>query len=148
MKQDKQPEKTDYDFDYSEWIGIYPEFETKVSPTRANNYAELCVSYFNPTKVKSVVCDQRERKNLFYLLVAHYAALQARNSDGGAQLGGVINSVSEGSIAIGSDTSGLSKIDPWFAQSSYGQAFWALSKKYRSGLYIRPIPDPRLRIIP
>lgn len=142
---DKQP---DYDFNYSEWIGNYPVFATKVNPSQANNYAALCLSYFNATKRGSVVCNPVERKNLFYLLVAHYAFLMSENGGDGAQLGGVVNSVSEGSISIGSDTSGLSKMDPWLAQSKYGQMFWALTKKYRSTFYIPPIPDPKLRIFP
>lgn len=147
MQQGKQPKKPEYDFDYSEWVGIYTQFADKVTPIQANYFAGLCISCFNATRYGSVVCNHQERKNLFYLLVAHYATLQVRDSGGGAQLGGVINSVSEGSISIGSDTSGLSKINPWLSQTSYGQAFWAFTAKYRSTFYMRPIPDPRLRII-
>lgn len=138
--------ETECDFVYSEWISLYPEFKQTVTPEQANNYATLAASFFNPTR-SSVVCCPKERKTLFYLLVAHYAALSLKRREG-TQLSGMINNVSEGSISISSDTSGLSKVDPWLAQTGYGVDFWALTKKYRSAFYIRPIPDPRLRISP
>lgn len=140
-------DNSQYDFNYSEWIARYPEFSTKINPIQAKNYSDLSVSFFNPTKNGSIVCDPKERMNLFYLLVAHTAYVMNLGHDG-VQLGGVVNSVSEGSVSISSDTSSLAGMEAWLAKSNYGQMFAALTKKYRSALYIRARPNYKNRIGP
>lgn len=135
-------------FDWSDWAASFPELESFFRPETVYKIAERAAIYFNPGKY-SVVCCLKERRILLNLLVAHLVSLQ-KKTENGDQLIGSIASVSEGSISLAVDTksSAKSKIDPWLAQTRYGYEFWALTKKYRSTFYTKPIPDPRLRIFP
>nr|WP_232351273.1 MULTISPECIES: DUF4054 domain-containing protein [unclassified Commensalibacter] len=78
------------------------------------------------------------------------SGLFAKKTENGDQLIGSISSVTERSVSLHVDTKShaKNKIDPWLAQTRYGYEFWALTKKYRSTFYTKPIPDPRLRIFP
>lgn len=134
-------------FEWSEWAASFPELESHFRPHNVQKIAERAAIYFNPSS-KGVVCCPKERRILLNLLVSHLVFLQKKTAEGD-QLMGPVSSVSEGSVSLSVDTKGsIGKIDPWLSQTRYGQEFWALSKKYRSTFYIRPIPDPRLRIFP
>lgn len=134
-------------FNYSEWAEAYPELATAFPPNTVNRIAKRAAIMFDPTKT-SVVCCAEDRRIIFDTLVAHLIYLKKNSADGN-QISGPISSVSEGSVSLSVDTSAISsKIDPYYAQSRYGQEFWAMTRKYRSTFYIRPIPDPKLRIFP
>lgn len=134
-------------FAWSDWAASFPELESFFRPETIYKIAERAALYFNPGRYSVVGCS-KERRILLNLLVSHLVYLQKKSADGD-QLIGSIASVSEGSIALAVDTkSAKGKIDPWLAQTRYGYEFWALTKKYRSTFYTKPIPDPRLRIFP
>lgn len=134
------------DFDWSDWAASFPELKSFFRPESVEKIAERAALYFDPTKT-GVVCCPNQRRIIFNVLVAHMVYLQKKAADND-QLAGPVSSVSQGSVSVSVDTGGLGKMDPWLAQSRYGQEFYALTKKYRSAVYIRPIPDPRLRIFP
>ncbi|MDI2091677.1 DUF4054 domain-containing protein [Commensalibacter oyaizuii] len=148
MEQRSEHSDRELVFDWSDWASCFPELESYFRPENVRKIAERAAMYFNPGKNSAVSCV-KERRILLYLLVSHLVFLQ-KKTESNDQIMGPIKSVSEGSISLSVDTSGSTsgKIDPWLAQSRYGYEFWALSKKYRSTFYIRPIPDPRYRIFP
>ena len=135
-------------FDWSDWAASFPELESFFRPETIYKIAERAAIYFNPGKY-SVVCCLKEKRILMNLLVSHLVCLQ-KKTENGDQLIGSISSVTEGSVSLHVDTKShaKNKIDPWLAQTRNGYEFWALTKKYRSTFYTKPIPDPRLRIFP
>ncbi|CAK7193143.1 hypothetical protein COMNV_01356 [Commensalibacter sp. Nvir] len=134
------------EFDWSEWVASFPELENAFPPHQVAALATRAALYFTPG-TRSVVGCPTARKILYYLLIAHWVCLQ-KQAQGGDTLLGPLQRVTEGSLSLSVDTSGLHKIDPWLSQTRYGQEFWALSRKYRSTFYIQPITDPRYRIFP
>lgn len=114
---------------------IYPQFQTlsddlleyffeKAETTLLDNSESACI----PLK---------ERKILFYLLVAHMAQLQERINEGNSSLVGSLSSASEGSVSIGVNSlTSSSAIGAWLNQTPYGSEYWVLTARYRTGLYV------------
>ncbi len=133
-------------FDWSDWAASFPELESFFRPEIIYKIAERAAIYFNPRKY-SIVCCFKEKLILLNLIVSHLVSLQKKNASGD-QLIGSISLVSEGSILLSINTKFSAKriIDPWLVQTRYGYEFLALTKKYRSAFYTKPILDPRLCI--
>ena len=122
-------------FDPALFKMVYPQF--------ANIPDELLVFFFE--KAESTILDNsenacvplKERKQLFYLLIAHFADLQNRIADGNGGLVGNITSASEGSVSIGVQTlQSNSAMGQWLNQTPYGAEYWVLTARYRTALYI------------
>lgn len=114
---------------------IYPQFNALSD--------ELLEFFFE--KAESTLLDNsenacvplKERKYLFYLLVAHMADLHNRVAEGNGGLVGNITSASEGSVSIGVQTlQSTSALGQWLNQTPYGAEWWVLTARYRTGLYI------------
>lgn len=119
-------------FDVGEFRGIYPSI--KLTDQQLNNCfskAEIILNNTNCSPVK----DLKERKILLYLLTAHYATLQTRIESGNEAVGR-ISSATEGSISASFDYGQVPQSAAWYLQTPYGAEYWAMTKKYRSFLYI------------
>lgn len=136
-----------YVFDPVLFKVVYPQF--KAVPD------ELLQFYFD--KAESTILDNtetacvplKERKILFYLLVAHYAELQGRIDAGNSSLVGRISSASEGSVSISSDfNAGSSPTAQWLNQTPYGAEYYMATAKYRTAIPIivnQAMPVQRFR---
>ena len=92
----------------------------------------------------SHVKNLTERQVLLYLLVAHFAVLQAR-LDSGNEAVGRIASASEGSVSVAMDNGQTTSAEKWYQQTPYGSKYWALTKKYRSFFYVMGLMPMRIR---
>jgi hypothetical protein len=109
----------------------YPEFAA-VSGDLLDMYfdeATLIVSNTDRSRVK----DEKERRILLWLLVAHKAKL-ASNKQGG--LVGRIASASEGSVSVSADMGPVTNSQAWYIQTQYGAEYWTATAKYRTMRYI------------
>lgn len=132
-------------FDPVLFKAIYPQFSSMPD--------DLLMYFFE--KAESTLLDNtesacvplKERKILFYLLVAHFAELQDRINEGNGSMVGNITSASEGSVSIGVQAlQSNSATGSWLNQTPYGAEYWVLTAKYRQMLYIAenaPMPVNR-----
>ena len=91
-----------------------------------------------PGQPSSIVCDENARLQLFYMLGAHYAELQARTNNGGAGMVGNVQSASEGSVSIGMANYPVGT-GKWYEQTQPGAEYWQAMQGYmHGGLYFAP----------
>lgn len=131
-------------FSYGDWSALYPELAPNVDANRgALLFAQAGALYLNNTDA-SPVQDVTQRTMLLYLLVAHLATLGgALEADGKPSgLVGRITNATEGSVSVSVDAGVEAGSAAWFAQTSYGYAFWAATKQFRSATY-RAVPPRR-----
>ena len=88
-----------------------------------NNTPQSCI--------KSLV----EREVLMFLLMAHFAELQARVEAGNSAVGRLA-SASEGSVSVSFDNGSSTLSSAWYQQTPYGSKYWAMTARYRSFLYV------------
>lgn len=114
---------------------IYPQFK---------DFSDELLEFFFE-KAESTLLDNtecacvpiKERKFLFYLLVAHYAELQQRINEGNSSLVGRVSSASEGSVSISTEFNlGTSSVGQWLNQTPYGSEYWMAISKYKTALYV------------
>lgn len=106
-------------------------------------FTEACI-LCNNTK-KSVIKSTEERELLLFLLVAHIATLQMRLESGNEAVGRIAGA-SEGSVSVSLDYGQSAASEKWYLQTQYGARYWALTRQYRSFLYIAgrmPMPVRR-----
>ena len=120
-------------FDPAEFRALYPTL-AHFTDTQLNFYfakAELKVDNSESSCIPGHI-----RKILLYLLVAHFAELQARVEEGNSGLVGRISSATEGSVgaSVAYDVKGDQA--QWYSQTPYGAEFWAMSAPYRSMVYV------------
>ena len=120
------------DFDIAKFRELYPNI--KATDAQLEMYFVEACMLLNNTKT-SCVKSLTERELLLYLLVAHIAMLQAR-IEAGNEAVGRIASGSEGSVSVSFDNGQTTLSDKWYMQTPYGSQYWALTKKYRSFLYV------------
>lgn len=134
-------------FDKAAWRGQYPRFAT-IPDDQLNGFIQQSYIYFAECHD---ACNNRnncnecrgQKQQIRFLLVAHIAELESRNAGGGGMIGAITNA-SEGSVSIGSTVVGdASNIPPFFAQTSYGIAFWQATVSLRSAFYVPRRPNFR-----
>ena len=121
-------------FDYSAWVGIYPEFSS-VPQAQVINYFDLatqfCSNRLGP--VQTTV----ELTRLLYLLTAHITALFGTQTDPNG-LVGRINSATEGSVTVQTENEYPPGSAQWYQQTKYGAMYWAMTVKFRTMRYRVP----------
>jgi len=123
-------------FDPADFREQYPEFSS-LSDGVLNRLFSTAILLVDNGEY-SVISDLVERKALLYLVVAHLAFLSYGPKGAGAVSGGVqgrINSVTQGSVSVGSELLNLGAGAEWWQLSSYGALFWMTTMKYRVGSY-------------
>jgi len=129
-------------FDYEKWITRYPEFS--VSVPDAQPFFDEAQLYCNNT-AESPVAQIETRAVLLNMLTAHIAALSAGvNGEPASPLVGRINSASEGSVSVQTQSDYPPGTVHWYQQTKYGAAFWAATNKYRTMRYVAGA-QPRFR---
>ena len=121
-------------FDPALFKAVYPQF-ANVDNALLNYFFEKAESTLLDNSETACV-PLKERKILFYLLVAHMAELQKRIDEGNSSLVGRVSSASEGSVSIGTDYNIGGNSAQWYNQTPYGAEYWALTVRYRSSLYV------------
>ena len=122
-------------FDYNLWAARFSELAATVNePLASAFFAEACV-YCNNTDA-SAISDAATRRVLLNLLVAHIAALNAAGRSGSV---GRVSSVTEGSVTIATEFEAPGS-QGWYAQTSYGAQYWAMTASYRTMVYVAPNP--------
>lgn len=120
-------------FDLAAFRVRYPEFAS-VSDAQLNAFwGEACL-YLDPSDA-SLVADPAQRSLLLNMLVAHIAAL-SKGADGSAGIVGRINSATEGSVSVGTDSLALPGTAAWYTQTRYGLQYWAATAPYRTWRYV------------
>lgn len=121
-------------FDSSAFKLAYPEFAGMADIALQQYFAqaEQLVSNADNSRVTSLI----ERSILLNLLVAHIAKLRLSAANGGGLVGRV-SSASEGSVSVSADMGAVTNSQAWYAQTTYGADYWALTAKYRTFRYRR-----------
>lgn len=120
-------------------VTFNPELFKQRYPEFAGVSSELLGLYFDESTLiisntdRSRVKDEKERRILLWLLVAHKAQL-ASNKQGG--LVGRIASASEGSVSVSADIGPVTNTQAWYIQTQYGAEYWTATAKYRTMQYI------------
>lgn len=120
-------------------VTFNPELFKQRYPEFAGVSGELLGLYFDESTLivsntdRSRVKDEKERRILLWLLVAHKAQL-ASNKQGG--LVGRIASASEGSVSVSTDMGPVTNTQAWYIQTQYGAEYWNATAKYRTMQYI------------
>lgn len=131
-------------FNYANWVLMYPEFASVPEPVAANYFAQAGTFWNNYGSSPATRIQTQDV--LMNLLTAHIAALfwkvPAQGSPGPADPNspvGRINSASEGSVSVGTDT-GLvptaSEYKAWLMQTKYGLMFLAMIGQYTNMRYV------------
>ena len=84
---------------------------------------------------QSCIKNLGEREVLMFLLMAHFAELQARVEAGNSAVGRLA-SASEGSVSVSFDNGSSTLSSAWYQQTPYGSKYWAMTARYRSFLYV------------
>lgn len=127
------------DFNYAVWAARYPELADKVSLGMASAYFAEASIYLNNTPC-SPVQDTGQRSVLLNMLVAHIAALNGARSDPSSFAPGRLSSASEGSVSVSLDLGALPGSATWYAQTTYGLSYWALTANLRTMHYVPARP--------
>lgn len=123
-------------FDYSAWAARYPEIAGSVNAQLAGLYFVEATLYLDNTDA-SLVADAAQRLVLLNMLVAHIALLNATiNGTAPSGLVGRVTSATEGTVSVQVDAGAISGTAAWFAQTSYGYAYWIATARYRGARYI------------
>lgn len=121
-------------FEPSAFKSAYPEF-AGVADLALRQYfaqAELLINNTDSSRVTNVT----EREMLLGLLVAHIAKMRQSAANGGGLVGRV-SSATEGSVSVSADMGQVTNTQAWYAQTTYGADYWALTSKYRRFRYRR-----------
>lgn len=120
-------------------VTFNPELFKQRYPEFAGVSGELLGLYFDESTLivsntdRSRVKDEKERRILLWLLVAHKAQL-ASNKQGG--MVGRIASALEGSVSVSADMGPVTNTQAWYIQTQYGAEYWNATAKYRTMQYI------------
>lgn len=122
-------------FNYAVWAARFSELALSVNEDLATAYfAEASVYLSNADN--SPVEDTTARSVLLNLLVAHIATL---NGAGKSESVGRVSSVTEGSVTISTEFAAPGS-QAWYAQTSYGAQYWAMTAPYRTMRYVSAPP--------
>lgn len=122
-------------FDYAVWALRFPALAAKVSEELATVYFGEATDFLDNTD-DSLIDDVNKRARYLNLLVAHIAALNGATTAGAAGLVGRVSSVTEGSVTIATEFGVAPGSQAWFAQTSWGAEYWALTAGYRTATYV------------
>jgi hypothetical protein len=124
-------------FNYSKWIGRYPEFKS-VSAEMAQGYFDEAGIYLR-NDGSGPVGDATTQLVLMNMITAHIAQLNATiNGVAPSPLVGRIASAGEGSVNVSTEYAAPGTA-AWFSQTKYGANFWQASAAYRTMRY-SPLP--------
>ena len=119
-------------FDYSTWALRYASLAATVSQPLAQAYFDEACLYVNNTP-GSLVKELPTRALILNMIVAHIAALNARNATAG--LVGRISSATEGSVTVQTQFDAPAGSAQWWVQTPYGAAAWQALAPYRTMRY-------------
>ena len=120
------------DLDLVKFKAAYPNF--KATDAQLEMWfveAGMLINNTPQSCIKSLV----EREVLMFLLMAHFAELQARVEAGNSAVGRLA-SASEGSVSVSFDNGSSTLSSAWYQQTPYGAKYWAMTARYRSFLYV------------
>lgn len=126
-------------FNYAVWAARYPELAALIPLDMAGAYFMEAGLYLDNTAC-SPVQDLGQRAVFLNMLVAHIAALNGARADPSSFAPGRISSATEGSVSITLDLGALPGAAAWYAQTTYGLAFWAMTASLRTMHYVPAQP--------
>lgn len=134
-------------FNYQLWSTLYPEFGATVNEPQAQQFFDLATLYVDNTPCSLVPFSNASgnpiRAPILGMITAHLAQLQSGSSvQPAGPLVGRISDVSEGSVSISTDVTGLPGSAVWFAQTRYGLNAWQAMAPFRAGMFIPPPQIP------
>lgn len=124
-------------FDYALWATQFPQLAASVTEGQAQFYFDQAELYIDNTDC-SIICDEKERRILLYLLVAHLAQLAIRGAETG-NVAGRITNATQGSVNVGFGMTAGNATAEWYGQTSFGNDVYAALAKYRTARYV-PAP--------
>lgn len=128
-------------FDFNEWIQIYPEFTQTVNAVQGQHCFNQA-SLYNRNDGGGPVCDRFVQTLLMNMMTAHLAFLQYGSNQTGNQaspLVGRVSSANEGSVSVQTEMGFPPGTPQWYMQTKYGANWWAATAPYRTFRY-RTIP--------
>jgi len=129
-------------FDYTAWIGLFPQFSNVPQNTVTGLILPVAVQYIR-NDGGGPVNDMTLQTQLINLMVAHVAQLLfGSTTQPLSPLVGRISSAAEGSVNVATDFPATPS-NAWFIQTQYGAMFWQMSLPFRLGRYfpkITPLP--------
>jgi hypothetical protein len=123
-------------FLYSEFVGIYPEFNGAAQGACANNFT-IATTMLNNC-CSSPVRDPNVRLALLYMLTAHITFLNTpcpANNQQPTSVVGRISDATQGSVSVGAEMAGATMQSAYFLQTKYGAQFWQSTAGYRTMHY-------------
>jgi len=134
-------------FDYTKFITRYQVF-AGMDPETAQAYFDEATLYC--ANRLDVVSDPDKLLMLLNMLTAHIAALNDPNfglTDGASSIGrppGRVSQATEGSVSVSFENQYEPGTAQWYQQTTYGSAYWAATKIYRTFQYRRGRGNPPL----
>lgn len=126
-------------FNYAIWAARYPELANLVPLDMASAYFMEAGLYLDNTAC-SPVQDLGQRAAYLNMLVAHIAALNGARADPSSFAPGRLSSATEGSVSVSLDLGALPGAATWYAQTTYGLAYWAMTANLRTMRYVAAPP--------
>lgn len=127
-------------FDYQRWAARYPELASSVSENLASMYFDEATIYCDNTPA-SPVCDVKQRAVFLNMLTAHIAKLNAKiKGEEASPLVGHITDATQGSVSVSVALDIPPGTAQWYAQTTYGFAYWTATAQFRQGFYV-PGPE-------
>lgn len=134
-------------YDYAAWLVLYPQFSTTVTTSaQGQEYFDLATLYCANVDGAIIPYDTTvsppilTRQRILYLLTAHIAQLMVGCVLGGSVIApgpivGRVNSATQGSVSVGTDSLGLPGTAAWFAQTQWGLMAYQAMAGFRTARY-------------
>lgn len=130
-------------FDPVEFVAAYPEFTGLTNPQMTNGFNLATLALNNTCRGR--VFNAALRQSLLYLLTAHICKLMYGTNDGAGNVTppqgivGRINTATEGQVSVGAEMIATAN-SSWYLQTQYGAAYWTATARFRTAIYIAPVP--------
>lgn len=120
------------EFDSTEWLDVYPEFQDKLTSAQLQYCFDLACQILDNTDQSPVPYEPEQgvetRRVMLWLLVCHIAAMALRP----VGQAGPLTSASEGSVSTSFQLPAFAN-GAYFNQTPCGQSYWQIAKKYLFG---------------
>jgi hypothetical protein len=135
-------------FSYGTWTARYPEF-TQISPALAQLFFNEATDYHR-NDGGGPVNNQDTQLRLLNMITAHIAALNTPDNQGNApsnKIVGKIQSAGQGTVNV-MVAYDATNPEQWYAQTTYGAAYWAATAQFRTFRPVRGYSRRRFGLFP
>lgn len=122
-------------FNYANWIALFPEFASIPQATVTDEYFPLA-TVFHRNDGGGPVPTAALQSSYLNMMTAHIAALLGTvNGVASSTIVGRIASASEGSVSVSADFPLSNPSQAWYATTKYGAMYYQATRPYRTIRY-------------